>query len=236
MTNTIRTISILFLTVIFQNSASCQDSKIGILFEKSIGLSDKIFKEKESLPFDPQLLKEIELAGLSTEIEIGLEFTANERISFNTGFKFHFWRERTPKMDVFFSSPDDQSSLLSKFVNINNYISVPLRIRYHLGTGENKLFFSLGVLPNFNFANKTKGILISDDNREVSKQTDSTAEFRKVNAMAELGFGFERSLNPKLHFYVYPNFKIQTLEQVFDVPLNRQHFFYGLSLGLRMKS
>ena len=117
-----------------------------------------------------------------------------------------------------------------RFVYTYHHIEIPVNYEFHFGG----FYTTSGISTVLNVRNTINSKIYKPDG-SIESNTDEYGngiyEFKKVNAVANIGFGYEFSLGPVSG---YSCFYTQTfLSGVMqDAELNRRPFSYGLSFGV----
>ncbi len=161
------------------------------------------------------------------------QYDFNPKLSLQVGLGYALTGFSSKKTKFIFGTPEPTAPEYGKFLYSHQDIVVPLLLRYHLSTKQNRFYFTWGLIPNVKILRyRIFKVWYDDGHTEKTRIKDDTAPYLPANISGAIGFGYDFILRKELHGFIQPIFDYNLFSITGSTAIKRRIYTIGLSMGV----
>jgi hypothetical protein len=150
-------------------------------------------------------INEIPKVGLTAGLNTLYNF--NKSVGLETGLHYSNKGSQTKMMDLIFIQPNPTSPTQAKYIYNYNFLDIPLKVNFSIGSGKTRFITSFGIATNVFLKETETSIYVYPDYTEKKIIYPNEHYLRKVNLSTSLSFGIDYTFNDNSHIRVEPTFR-----------------------------
>jgi Outer membrane protein beta-barrel domain len=161
------------------------------------------------------------------------QYDFNPKLSLQVGLGYALTGYSGTKTKYIFGMPEPAAPEYGKFLYSHQDIIIPLLLRYHLGTKQNRFYITWGLIPNVKILRYRIFKAWYDDGRiEKTRIKDDSDLYLSANLSGAIGFGYDFILGKALHGFIQPIFDYNLFSITKSTLVKRRIYTIGFSMGV----
>ena len=160
---------------------------------------------------------------------LNLCYNIKKQFGIEAGIQFSNKGYQTRKLDFYSFPPDPNSPTKTKFIYNYNYLDIPVKINYTMGSKKIRFIASAGISTNI-LLNATETMVLVYPDKTDRNKTGAKWNYKKVNISPLISAGIDYIINSKMNLRVEPAFRYGMLK-IIDTPISAFLYSGGVNIS-----